>query len=281
MDKTEQITDHMKALGFSVYECKAYLALLEEYPLNGYALSKASGIPRSRIYEVLKSLIGKQMVFEQDDGKSKAYTPMDPEIFIKKLRSRFQGIFQDLTEYAGRLYREPKQDNQLVVIQGRDNILSFLSVLIKGAQERIALSIWDEELCALTGELDAALDRGVMLRGIYFGPQNVYEDLVPHRRLKRYMAEKKERFLSVIVDRCHAVSGVVSRGKASKATWTRDEGFIEVSEDYIAHDLVVNLYSASLDRAGYEEFETFADNVHDRFFHYSKKDLKAFRELIE
>jgi len=281
MDKVAQITDHMKALGFSVYECKAYLALLEESPLNGYALSKASGIPRSRIYEVLKSLIGKQMVFEQDDGKSKAYTPMDPENFIKKLRSRFQGIFQDLTEYAGRLYREPKQDNPLVVIQGRDNILSFLAVLINGAQKRVALSIWDEELCLLTEELDAALERGVMLRGIYFGPKNVYEDLVPHRRLARYMAEKKERFLSVIVDRCHAVSGVVSRGADAKATWSRDEGFIEVSEDYIAHDLVVNLYSASLDRAGYEKFETFADNVHDRFFHYSKKEPDAFRELIE
>ena len=271
----------MKALGFSVYECKAYLALLAEFPLNGYALSKASGVPRSRIYEVLKSLIDKQMVFEHDDGKSKAYTPMDPQIFIKKLRSRFQDVFENLTEYAGRLYREPKQDNRLVVIQGRDNILSFLALLIQGARHRIVVSIWDEELSALTGELDAALARGVMLRGIYFGSNRVYQDLVPHRRLGRYMAEKKERFLSVIVDRSHAVSGVLSRGAESKATWTRDEGFIEVSEDYIAHDLVVNLYSASLDRAGYEKFEAFADTVHDRFFHYSKKELDAFGKFIE
>lgn len=273
MDRAAHITEHMKALGFSAYECKAYLALLEEFPLNGYALSKASGVPRSRIYEVLKSLIDKQMVFDQDDGKSKAYTPVDPDIFIKKLQSRFQGIFQDLTEYAGNLYRQPKQENRLMVIQGRDNILSFLAVLINGAQRRIALSIWDEELTVLTKELDAALSRGVMLRGIYFGSDNVYEDLVPHRRLQRYMAEKKERFLSVIVDHSHAVSGVVSRGVNSTATWARDDGFIEVSEDYIAHDLIVNLYSASLDRAGYEKFETFADNVHDRFFHYSQKEL--------
>ncbi|WP_321491715.1 helix-turn-helix domain-containing protein [uncultured Desulfobacter sp.] len=277
MDTASHITEHMKALGFSAYECKAYLALLEEYPLNGYALSKASGVPRSRIYEVLKSLIDKQMVFEQDDGKSKTYTPMDPEIFIKKLQSRFQGIFQDLTEYAGNLYRQPKQENRLMVIQGRDNILSFLAVLIKGAQQRIAVSIWDEELNALTNELDAALARGVMLRGIYFGSDNVYKDLVPHRRLQRYMAEKKERFLSAIVDHSHAVSGVVSRGVNSTATWTRDEGFIEVSEDYIAHDLIVNLYSASLDRAGYKKFETFADNVHDHFFHYSQKELNALK----
>ncbi len=276
-----QMMEDMKSLGFSAYECKAYLTLLEEFPVNGYALSKASGIPRSRIYEVLKNLIAKQMVFEQEDGKTKVYTPVEPEIFIKKLKSRYGKIFDDLTQYAGTLYREPKQDDKLVVIQGRENIISFLKVLIKGAEKRVAVSIWDEELNALTEELDDALERGVRLRGIYFGTARVYKDLVPHRRIERYMAEKKERYLSVIIDHSHVVSGIVSRGDASKVTWSRDEGFIEVSEDYIAHDLVVNLYSASLDEETYKKFEDFADSVHDHFFHYSKADLATFRQLME
>ncbi|MEH0018408.1 MAG: helix-turn-helix domain-containing protein [Desulfobacter sp.] len=269
----------MKTLGFSAYECKAYLALLQEFPVNGYALSKASGIPRSRIYEVLKSLIAKQMVFEQADGKTRLYTPMEPDIFIKKLKAQYDEIFDGLKQYAGTLYREPKQDDKLVVIQGRENIIGFLKVLIKGAERRVAVSIWDEELNALTRELDAALDRGVRLRGIYFGTAKVYEDLVPHRRIRRYMAEKKERYLSVIIDQSHVVSGIVSRGEASKVTWSRDEGFIEVSEDYIAHDLVVNLYSASLDKDAYRAFEDFADNVHDHFFHYSAAQFETFTKL--
>ena len=221
------------------------------------------------------------MVFEQDDGKNKSYTPMDPRIFIKKLKARYHRIFEDLTDYASTLYSEPKQDDRLVVIQGRDNIISFLNVLIKGAKSRVAVSIWDEELEALSDELNGALARKVKLRGIYFGRETAFKDLVPHRRIRRYMAEKKERYLSVIVDRTHAVSGIVSRGPSSKATWTRDEGFIEVSEDYIAHDLVVNLYSASLDKDAYEKFETFADNVHDRFFHYSQKEHDTYSSLLE
>lgn len=281
MERLTRMMEDMKTLGFSAYECKAYLTLLEEFPMNGYALSKASGIPRSRIYEVLKNLIAKQMVFEQTQGKTTVYTPMEPKIFIKKLRSRYDKVFDDLTQYAGTLYREPKQDDKLVVIQGRENIISFLKVLIQGAQKRVAVSIWDEELTSLTDELDAALDRGVMLRGIYFGQEKVYEDLVPHRRIQRYMAEKKQRYLSVIIDHTHAVSGIVSRGEASKVTWTRDEGFIEVSEDYIAHDLVVNLYSASLDKKSYKRFEDFADNVHDHFFHYSKDALAAYKRLLD
>ena len=94
------------------------------------------------------------------------------------------------------------------------------------------------------------------------------------------MAEKKERYLSIIIDHTHVISGIMSRGANAKVTWTRDEGFIEVSEDYIAHDLVVNLYSASLDPAAYKKFEAFADTVHDHYFHYANQDLSIYKNLI-
>jgi len=281
MEKAMRMMKDMKTLGFSEYECKAYLKLLEEFPLNGYALSKASGIPRSRIYEVLKNLIDKQMVFEQADEKKRVYYPMEPKIFIKKLKAHYEKLFEDLSQYAGALYQEPKQDDKLVVISGRENIISFLKLLIAGAQKRVAVSIWEEEIKELTEELNAALDRGVMLRGIYFGKNKAHDSLVSHRRIDRYMAEKKERYLSIIIDHTHAVSGIMSRGANAKVTWTRDEGFIEVSEDYIAHDLVVNLYSASLDPKTYKQFEEFADNVHDHYFHYSEKARKTYRNLME
>ncbi|MCG8643755.1 MAG: hypothetical protein MI862_28800 [Desulfobacterales bacterium] len=279
MDPNLMIMRDMKKLGVSEYECKAYLKLLEAYPLNGYALSKQSGIPRSRIYEVLKNLIEKQMVFEQEQEKNRLYYPVEPDIFIKNLKARYDDVFSNIAEVAGRLYKEKKQDDRLVVIKGRRNIIDFLTLLIKGAEKRIALSIWDEEIRELTVHLDTAQKRGVALRGIYFGETPPYETLVPHRRIKRYMAEKKERYLSIIIDKAHAISGIVSRGEESQVTWTRDEGFIEVSEDYIAHDLVVNLYSASLDQDGYDRFETFADRVHDHYFHYSDEEFRTYQQL--
>lgn len=273
------IMNDMKRLGFSEYECKAYLTLLADYPLNGYAVSKNSGIPRSRIYEVLKNLIAKQMVFEQTEEKNKRYYPMEPDIFIKKLKGEYQDVFSNISRYAGNLYKEKKQEDKLVVISGRENIINFLNLLIKGAQKRIAMSIWDEEIKDLLPEIDRAIERGVMLRGIYFGQSLPYDTLVTHRRIERYMAEKKQRYISIIVDGAHAVSGVVSKAEDSKVTWTRDEGFIEISEDYIAHDLLVNLYSASLDEKEYEAYEAFADTVHNWYFHYSDEEFKAYRNL--
>ncbi|MCD4740988.1 MAG: hypothetical protein K8R67_00690 [Desulfobacteraceae bacterium] len=273
------ILNDMKKLGFSEYECKAYLTLLEDYPLNGYTLSKNSGIPRSRIYEVLKNLITKLMVFEQAEEKNKLYYPMEPEIFIKKLKDDYKDMFSNISKYTEKLYKAKKQDDKLVVIKGRQNIIRFLSMLIKGAEKRIALSIWDEEIKEIAPELDRALERGVMLRGIYFGESIPYDTLVPHRRIKRYMAEKKQRYISIIIDNAHAISGVVSKGEESKVTWTSDEGYIEVSEDYIAHDLVVNLYSASLNEEDYKAYEAFADNVHNQYFHYSNKEFNIYKAL--
>jgi len=279
MDQEFLIMNDMKKLGFSEYECKAYLKLLEDFPLNGYALSKNSGIPRSRIYEVLKNLMDKQMVFEQAQEKNKLYYPVEPDIFIKKFKTHYEDVFSNISQFAGKLYKDKKQENKLVVIKGRQNIISFLNLLIKGAQNRIAMSIWEEEIQDLTCELDKALKRGVVLRGIYFGEKAPYNTLVPHRRIRRYMAEKKQRYMSIIIDGAHTISGIVSRGEDSKVTWAQDEGFIEISEDYIAHDLVVNLYSASLDEKAYIKFEEFADSVHNHYFHYSDEEFTTYKKL--
>jgi len=279
MDRKQVAMNDMKRLGFSEYECKAYLALLEEFPLNGYALSKRSGIPRSRIYEVLKNLLDKQAVFEQEDEKNKLYYPVEPDTFISNLKSSYRNIFSSLSEYTSALYKAEKKDDRLVVIKGRKNIIAFLKQLINGAEKRIAVSIWEDEIKDLHREMDGAMQKGVVLRGIYFGDKNRYDDLVPHRRMDRYIAEKKERFITIIIDGIHTLSGIVSRGENSQVTWTQDEGFIEISEDYIAHDLLVNLYSASLDEATYRKFEDFADNVHDRYFNYSDEELARYKKL--
>jgi HTH-type transcriptional regulator, sugar sensing transcriptional regulator len=279
MDQELFVMNNMKKLGFSEYESKAYLKLLAEFPLNGYTLSKNSGIPRSRIYEVLKTLMDKQLVFEQEDEKNKLYYPADPDIIINKLKAQYEDVFSSFSQFANKVYKEKKQDDRLVVIKGRQNIISFLNLLIKGAEKRIAISIWEEEIKDLIVELNNAIEKGVELRGIYFGDNNPFDNLVPHRRIKRYIAEKKERYISIIIDGAHTISGIVSRGEGSKVTWTQDEGFIEISEDYIAHDLLVNLYSASLGQQEHKAFEEFADNVLNQYFGYTSEEFGTYKRL--
>ena len=280
MQQHHLVLASMKKLGFSEYESKAYLKLLENYPVNGYSLSKYSGVPRSRIYEILKNLMDKQMVFEQLEGKNTLYHPVEPQVFLKKLKSDYEDVFSDISKFTEGVYKKHEHNEKLVVINGRQNIIDFVNLLIRGAEKRISVSVWEEDIFDLLPEMKKALQRDIAMHGIYFGENNPCSTLVPHRRMERYTAEKKQRYISIIVDGTNVLSGIVSKGEASKATWTRDEGFIEMSEDFIAHDLFINLYSASLDAEEYKRFEEFSENVYRNYYHYSDEESSKYKILL-
>lgn len=273
------VMNDMRELGFSEYECKAYFKLLENFPLTGYTLAKNSGVPRSRIYDVLENLMNKQMIFVQEEEKNKLYYPVEPDILINKFRTHYENLFSKIFQFAGTIYNEKKQDEKVVVIKGRQNIINFVNILIKGAEKRIAMSIWKEEIDDITAELNQALTRGVALKGIYFGGEAPYKTLIPHRKSKRHLLAKKERYISIIIDGAHSISGIMSRGEDSKVTWTQDEGFVELSEDFIAHDLVLNQYSASLDKETSVTFEKFAASVYKKYFDYSDEEFSLDNHL--
>ncbi|WP_304944434.1 TrmB family transcriptional regulator, partial [Vallitalea guaymasensis] len=259
------------------YEVKAYLNLLEEYPVNGYVLSKNSGIPRSRIYEVLDNLKNKQIVFEQVENDTTQYYPLEPKLLIGKLKNNFDDILNNVDEYTKKVYYEQQNDNKLIVIKGRDKIIDFVNTLISQANKRIAVSIWEEEINDMRAMLDAAIKRGVTVKGIYFGKNNSYKDIVSHRRIERYLSEKSERYMIVIIDGIQVVSGIISRGEDSQVTWTKDAGFVDMSEDYIAHDLMVNLYSKKLDEDQREEFEAYSDKVRKDYYGFSDEEFNNFK----
>lgn len=272
-----KIIEEMKKLGLSEYEVKAYLTLLEDYPVNGYSLSKNSGIPRSRIYEVLDSLKSKQIVFDEIGESGNKYYPIEPNLLFKKLENDFNSALKMVTNYTDKIYNTEPTDNKLMVIKGIENIINFVKTLIINSNKRIALSIWEDELDFIKQELDAAQDRGVIIRGIYFGKNNPYKDLVTHRRVERYLSEKKVRYMIITIDNLYTISGVVSSGDESQITWTKDQGFLNISEDYIVHDLMVNKFFEILEPHENMKIETYMDKLRKDYFDFSDEEFKKFK----
>ena len=73
---SEQAQELLKGAGLSGYEAKAYLALLAGgEPMNGYEVAKASGVPRSTVYETLGKLVARGAAFEVNgDGGTRRRT---------------------------------------------------------------------------------------------------------------------------------------------------------------------------------------------------------------
>ncbi|HEX9344040.1 MAG TPA: helix-turn-helix domain-containing protein, partial [Actinomycetota bacterium] len=58
------LAERLVELGFSHYEARAYLGLLGQQPMTGYALANATRIPQPKVYETLRRLVDKRVVVQ-------------------------------------------------------------------------------------------------------------------------------------------------------------------------------------------------------------------------
>ena len=77
----------LQKLGLTEYESRAYTALLKENPASAYEIAKTSGIPTSKIYEVINKLISKEIVQSIHGERTKMFIPASPEELVKGFRS--------------------------------------------------------------------------------------------------------------------------------------------------------------------------------------------------
>ena len=62
----DSLLRRLREIGLGEYEAKLYVALVKRHPASGYELARASGVPSSKVYEVLARLREKELVFVTD-----------------------------------------------------------------------------------------------------------------------------------------------------------------------------------------------------------------------
>ncbi len=85
-----RLFDNLKQLGFNEYEARVYVEMLHQIdPLTAYEIGKLSGVPRSKVYEVVDNLRRKQFVVQIEDNPKK-YLPVDPEEVFSSIEKSFR-----------------------------------------------------------------------------------------------------------------------------------------------------------------------------------------------
>src|SRR5689334_21247652 len=128
----------LEQLGFGEYEARAYIALLERNPLNGYELAKTSGIPRANISAVLQRLEERNAVIRVDTEASVRYAPVPPAELIPQMETRFQNILDD-AQRSLQAISGPTETNLSRNIVGRTAMLGQVQTLIDAAQDSVFL----------------------------------------------------------------------------------------------------------------------------------------------
>ncbi len=234
------LLDRLREIGLGDYEAKLYLALVKRHPASGYELARSSGVPSSKVYEVLGRLQEKDLVFPTDGGgRAKRYVPVDPEEFIDRYRTRvtraLDGLRDELEAVGG---DEPV--GYIWNVHGRPALLERTLHLIERAERTLLLSAWDEELEELKAAIAAAHQRKVRVAVIDYGSLSLEAAAVyPHPIKDTIHGEKGGRGLTLCADSRVALMGLVQDDGGAHGAWSRNRAFVAAAEDYLKHDIYV------------------------------------------
>src|SRR5919202_4661196 len=84
----------MESLGLTSYEIKVYTSLLGSGSMTASDISKKSGVPYSKIYEVLNSLEEKGWL-ESDSSRPQKFFPKSPSTALQTMRMRHENNFRE------------------------------------------------------------------------------------------------------------------------------------------------------------------------------------------
>ncbi len=148
-------------LGFTDYEARAYLTLVQRGELNGYELSKSSGIPRANVYAVADKLVHRGAAHRVERGDGINYQALPPKQLLRSLESRQR---RALSAARGALARVERRAEPAAVMNLRgDELLAKARQLVDATQKTLLIAIQPPEAAALADVLRMARERGVTI----------------------------------------------------------------------------------------------------------------------
>ncbi|WP_042457050.1 TrmB family transcriptional regulator [Neobacillus dielmonensis] len=235
----EEIFKELQKLGFSQYECKAYIGLLKNSPITGYEVSKRSGVPRSMIYEVLGKLLDKGAVYTVPTDPL-TYAPLPAKELIDRLRNSFEQSFDFLEKNLAAIESE-QQIDVIRRISSDENVLAEMAAMINSAKEELWLSIWEPQISLVQPDVRLKINKGVHVFSILFGAPDTEMGVTTHHDyMAPEVAEERMNGRLTIVSRDNE-EVLIANFSPNSPAWaikTQDPALVLVAVEYIRHDIM-------------------------------------------
>lgn len=243
MEIENTLLEKLQNLGLNLYEAKAYSSLLKIGTANAYKISKESGIPRARIYDVMDTLINRGLAMvEESSENTKIYTPVPSKVFLEKTRKEWENNFDDVTNALKELETEAnKQEFYVFTVKGKENIISFCNQLLSEAKQYVMVSVWDQMYELLLPQFKECQNRGCKILGVGHNIIDPLADIELHNSGKYHNMSENTHWFIISADGNKLLYGY-SAETDRDAFYTEDSSHIFLLEDYIMHDMVVNRF---------------------------------------
>lgn len=252
------VVQSLQQLGFSDYEARAYVALIEGGELNGYALAKATGIPRANIYAVADKLVHRGAARRAERSAGVAYVATAPARLLRSIETGQRKVLEGAQKALGHLSR---RDTPAVALNLRDDeVLTSARQLIDATEKNLLIALQPDEAAALAASLCHARDRGVDITTLCLdGCSSECGGCAGNVFRYRLAPSGGARWLLIVCDERTALLGHIVPGTIT-GVLTEQRLVVELASAYIRQSLTLALLGGDL--AGRIEGLLSAETLH-------------------
>ncbi len=234
----------LQQIGFTEYEARAYVALVADGELNGYALAKASGIPRANIYAVAGKLVQRGAAQRLQRSGGVVYVAVAPELLLRAIEASRRKAMADA---RGALSHLGRQHSLPVVLNLRgDEVLEHAQRLIEASLTSLHIAVQPTEAALLAAPLHQARERHVAITTLCLEHCEVEcGGCVGNIHRCHLSPADGAHWLLVVADNQEALLGYIADGAVS-AVLTRQKLVVELTNAYIQQSTALALLGSEL-----------------------------------
>lgn len=230
----------MKEFKFTESEAKVYISLLQNGPITGYKLSKVSGVPRSKIYNILEALTLQGILEINTNNNSNLYQAIPPSHLAAILETNFKNNLLKLEEETSRLTL--KEKNQTIWhLEEWQSIFTKIKMKIAETEKSLLIQIWvdelDEELIQLINEKQETIKN---VSVVLYDTKKEYSTSLKHYYAHGFeqnkLTEIGHRWITIVFDQTEVLYCTVPFEGVTKAIHTENPILVFFASEYILHD---------------------------------------------
>ncbi len=233
MRHTEVLLEEMKKIGFNAYEAMAYIGLLKKNPVSRYELSQISGVPQSKIYEIIERLQEKNVVIVIENDPP-LYIPMPPGDLISIISKEYSLAFSSLEKGLTQISQKSLND-YILNLNNYDSIILKAKYIVDITSENLLISCWPDELDLLMPNLKHLHDKKVKITIIGYNLDTSfgYGKVFTHGITEEVEGERGKQLIAVN----EKIALMAVLGNNPHGLWTKSKELIQLYKEYILHEI--------------------------------------------
>jgi len=218
--------EEFEEIGLTKNESKAYEALVKFGKLTAGETSAKSGVPYSRIYDILESLVHRGIV-ETIPEKTKKFIPSNPEHFleiIKKKEEKLEKIKEKIKEM--KQFYDIKEKNPVTMAFGRAGFYKIVKELSKSTKYSYSIKWTSEIKPEWIKETKEKLKKGIDVKSLVRKDKETEKNIKDWIKVNKNMRVlENEGFACSIIDDKEVMLSLI---KSNVTLLVKDEAFTKV-----------------------------------------------------